>query len=178
MASTYTLISSQVLASSAASVTFSSIPATYTDLVLKMMVRDTQAGVMPGYYKVQLNSDTSALYSNITLSGSTYNTPNSQTYTNSSNTTGKFSYFGSQSSGATASTFASAELYFSNYTSTAKKPYSSIISGENNSAANAWNEIIASLYAGTSAISAITLSPNAGNFTSDSSFYLYGISNA
>jgi hypothetical protein len=32
---TYTLIESQVLGSSAASVTFSAIPATYTDLVLK-----------------------------------------------------------------------------------------------------------------------------------------------
>jgi hypothetical protein len=36
MANTYTLIESQVLGSAAASVTFSAIPATYTDLVLKV----------------------------------------------------------------------------------------------------------------------------------------------
>ena len=39
-ANTYTLISSNVLASSAATVTFSSIPATYTDLVLRVSARN------------------------------------------------------------------------------------------------------------------------------------------
>jgi len=38
---TYTLISSNVLTSSAASVTFSSIPATYTDLVVRLSARAT-----------------------------------------------------------------------------------------------------------------------------------------
>ena len=47
MANTYTLISSNVLSSSAASVTFSAIPATYTDLVVKTSVRETNnSGVM------------------------------------------------------------------------------------------------------------------------------------
>ena len=39
MPSTYTLISSNVLASSAASVTFSAIPSTYTDLVVRASIR-------------------------------------------------------------------------------------------------------------------------------------------
>ena len=41
---TYTLISSNVLSSSAASVTFSSIASTYTDLVLRVSARDDRAG--------------------------------------------------------------------------------------------------------------------------------------
>ena len=39
MANTYTLISSNVLGSSAASITFSAIPATYTDLVVRVTSR-------------------------------------------------------------------------------------------------------------------------------------------
>ena len=60
-ANTYTLISSNVLGSSAASVTFSSIPATYTDLVLRVSARtdadDTSLitfnGTTTGYSKTR-----------------------------------------------------------------------------------------------------------------------------
>jgi hypothetical protein len=50
MANTYTLIESQVLGSSAASVTFSAIPATYTDLVLKFSSRNDDTGVTETVY--------------------------------------------------------------------------------------------------------------------------------
>ena len=56
MATTYTLITSQTLASSAASVTFSSIPSTYTDLVLRVSARTDNAAVSDGFY-VGLNKD-------------------------------------------------------------------------------------------------------------------------
>jgi len=59
------LISSQTLSTAAASVTFSAIPATYTDLVLKMTTR--MATGTFGEFSVQFNSDSSALYSDTIL---------------------------------------------------------------------------------------------------------------
>ena len=46
MPATYTLIASNTLSSSAASVTFSAIPATYTDLVLRWSSRTDNASVV------------------------------------------------------------------------------------------------------------------------------------
>jgi hypothetical protein len=72
MANTYTLIESQVLGSSAASVTFSAIPATYTDLVLRVSARtdadDTSLitfnGTTTGYSITRLNGNGATATSN------------------------------------------------------------------------------------------------------------------
>ena len=63
MATTYNLISSNVLSSSAASVTFSSIPAIYTDLVLRCSTRGTGFSNTVLYYFNGNSSNTS--YTNI-----------------------------------------------------------------------------------------------------------------
>ena len=62
---TYDLIASNVLGSSAASVTFSSIPATYRDLILVI--------AYPGFFNganITLNNDTGSNYSRVSASGS------------------------------------------------------------------------------------------------------------
>jgi hypothetical protein len=69
MASTYTLISSQVLGSNTASITFSSIPGTYTDLTLRVSARSDDAGQMD-YLVTRFNSDSATNYSNTSLYGS------------------------------------------------------------------------------------------------------------
>ena len=58
MANTFELIASNTLLSSAASVTFSAIPSTYKDLVLKTSTRLT--GTTGTTVTLQLNSDTTA----------------------------------------------------------------------------------------------------------------------
>lgn len=63
---TYTLINSNTLGSATASVTFSSIPATYTDLVL---VVDYSLNVSNSSLFVRLNGDTGSNYSNTRISG-------------------------------------------------------------------------------------------------------------
>jgi hypothetical protein len=65
MATTYVLIASNVLASAAASTTFSSIPQTYTDLVINYSARGANLA-----FQIRLNGDTSTNYSNIGMSGS------------------------------------------------------------------------------------------------------------
>lgn len=169
MANTYTLIYSNTLTSSAASVTFSSIPATYTDLVLRISSRTDAAGATAtvaaqfngdttsaNYSETNLNSDGATAYSDRTARGGTY--------------------FGiTNGNGSTATTFTSAELYIPSYAATQKKPTSVITAYEANSA-TAYMTAVANLYGITTAISSINIYAIAGsNFLTASSFYLYGI---
>ena len=67
-APTYTPIATQTLATGASSVTFSSIPQTYTDLVL--VTQEYTTGTPTAYgISVQFNGDTGSNYSNTLVSG-------------------------------------------------------------------------------------------------------------
>ena len=172
MPSTYTLISSNVLASSAASVTFSAIPSTYTDLVLRGSTRDDIAGVN-GIFKVQFNGDSGTNYSSTQLrgSGSAADTTQSSNYT--------FIY-GALLNGntTTSSTFSPFEFYIPSYTSSNYKSSSVNAAQENNTTSPVYRTASANLWRSTSAITSITFLPNGSNFLTGSSFYLYGIKNS
>jgi hypothetical protein len=171
---TYTLISSNVLTSSAASVTFSSIPATYTDLVVRISARTDRAATSDSI-KMTINSDNITIYSFTRLRGdgtsATSNRNTGNTYVSVENTDGNT---------ATSNTFDSTEIYIPSYLSTANKPISSVIMREDNStAATTYNSLQAHLYTNTTAITSLVFAPSTGpNWVSGSSFYLYGISNA
>ena len=68
MATTYQAIASQVLASTAASVTFSSIPGTYTDLKLVFSMRSNASNFFD-YPYLAFNGDSSTNYSSLYLRG-------------------------------------------------------------------------------------------------------------
>jgi len=166
---TYTLISSNVLSSSAASVTFSSIAATYTDLILRCSTR-TDAAATQSAIKIFFNNssgDTSA----------TYMEGNGATVISGFPSAPVLVFRASAATG-TASTFGNAEIYIPSYTNTtAKKPFSSFGVQENNTT-TAYIDVVAGLNNTNSAISQIDIDGNGNNFVSGSSFYLYGISNA
>lgn len=169
MATTYTLISSNVLTSSAASVTFSSIPATYTDLVLRISARNDGGGNLT---YIQFNSDTANNYSKTNIYG-TGSVAGSDPSGASS-----YVYAMVNQSSQTASTFSSSELYIPSYQVSQNKPMSQFGATENNATA-ATMVAAAQLWRNTAAITSINLSAGGGfNFVSGSSFYLYGISNA
>lgn len=170
---TYTLISSNVLSSTATSVTFSSIPNTYTDLVLRVSTRTDVAGVDGVAVRVIFNGNTSSVYSTTILRGS----GSAASSTMDAGTYGWFSFNGMASAGNTADTFASGELYIPSYTASVNKQMSSIYTSENNATAANMN-CNALLWRNTSAISSIGLSLGSGSFISGSSFYLYGIKNS
>lgn len=168
MALTYKLIaSSTVGAGGAASITFSSIPSTYTDLKIVLSSRSARTNDSGGSDgKMEFNGDTGANYSSRVLfnaSGSPLSfTSTSITYLSSSNT-------------QTANTFGNTELYIPNYTSSTAKSVSIDTVAENNSATN-YQELVASLWTGTSAITSIKLTDNQGGFLQYTTAYLYGIS--
>lgn len=168
---TYTLISSNVLSGSAASVTFSSIPSTYTDLVLKASARTDRADY-EDYCYVRFNGDSSALYSLTDLKGQA----GSASSTRFSSVTGDFFFYATAST-ATSNTFGSEEIYIPSYTVSQSKPFSLFTVSENNSSTNSTIDVNAGLYRSNTAISSITIqSYNSANFVSGSSFALYGIS--
>ena len=175
MASTYTLISSQVLASSASTVTFSSIPATYTDLVLRVSARDNDTGAFQ-QLRITFNGDTATNYSYTNL----YGTGSSAFSIGPA--TANFNYINFQSSdsnGATANSFGSSELYIPSYTVSQNKPVSMFSVSETNATATNMGAT-AGLWRNTAAITSLTMVPafTSGNFLTGSSFYLYGIKNS
>lgn len=176
MANTYTLISSNVLSSSAASVTFSAIPSTYTDLVIKASIRENAGGIYPNTTNVQFNGSSASNYSRTNLyaestTGGISNRNSNQTVIRFSNTV--------NGSGSTSNTFSNVEIYIPSYTATQNKPIGSSAVTEANTANNLeWAvTTTAALWTDTSAITSINLACSA-SFATGSSFYLYGIKNS
>lgn len=168
MPSTYTLISSNVLGSSAASVTFSAIPSTYTDLVLRISARLDVGGV-GNNASVAFNGLGTSIFSGTFIRGNG-SAASSGRYTSGSSLSVRV-----PGTDATSNTFSSNEIYFPNYTGTTQKPISQFNVVETNATATdlfAWADL-ANL---TTAITSITVTGS--NFVSGSSFYLYGIKNS
>ena len=170
MAATYELIASNTLTTSAASVTFSSIPATYTDLVLRWSARcDTTTENVD----IQLNAATTN-YSLTYLDG----------YGSSGTASGRLTtglvgirVYGMTNSNNTANTFGSAEFYLPNYANSTNKPNSTFAVTETNGTV-ALIQAVAGLRSNTDAVSSLKLATGSGNFVSGSSFFLYGIKNS
>jgi len=173
MPSTFRLISANTLSSSTASVTFSSIPATYTDLVLRTSTRTDRTGIAVSDLRIQLNGSSSLVYSWRVLNGgfgsAGANGNDSQAYWQSDY---------SPTAAATSNTFGSSEVYLPNYLSSTTKPSTSFGVAENMSASDSYRSTYASLADITAAISSITITASVYNFVSGSSFYLYGIKNS
>jgi hypothetical protein len=147
-------------------VTFSSIPATYTDLVLKISAR-TANTTASRTTRLRLNGLSTTIYSYTLIDGD----GSSATSTRASSTTDSPVLVNGNTS--TASTFSNTEIYIPNYAGTTQKPISTAYAAENNATAAALGAV-ASLVNLTSAVTSLEIS-NASNFLADSSFYLYGI---
>ena len=174
MANTFTQIGSTYTVGSGgvSSVSLTSIPATFTDLVVKISARTNRSSVTDGlgYY---YNSDTtSARYTAKQLTGTgsavqstSYNPYNDENIYVSGNN-------------ATASTFSATELYIPNYAGSNQKTSSVDSAGENNAVSSFMN-IGAALYNQTTAITSINFIPITGTLIMQySTFTLYGIKNS
>ncbi len=176
MATTYTLISSVTVGSGgAASMAFTSIPATYTDLKVVLSTRSASGAANARIVRMKVNNLTTSIYSNRAVEGD-----GSTAYSFSASGTDTAVRIGlTNDSGATASVFSSVDVYIPNYTSSNNKSISADIVTENN-ATQAYQELNAFLVATSAAITDLTFTPEtiAGNFAQYSTAYLYGISNA
>jgi hypothetical protein len=162
---TYTLIAHQELGSAQASITFSSIPATFTDLYLVISPR-TNRGALADILVLQFNGVGTG-YSRRTIEGSGSSVASGS---------GSDAYIGLINGGSTTSnTFSNVGVYIPNYASANNKSYS--IDGVSEHNATDANQFLwASLWSNTAAITSITLtSAFATNFVQYSSATLYGI---
>ena len=150
------------------SVDFTSIPQTYTDLVIYSSARTAEAAFGATIY-VQFNGDTTAgnyLYYRLLGDGSAVSSSTGNTY-----------FFAGYCTAATATanTFGSAVCTISNYAGSTIKIGSTDSISENN-AASAYAAIHASKWTGTSPITSIKLqTPSGSTFVQYSTFTLYGI---
>ena len=171
MPNTFTLIaSSTVGAGGAASIDFTSIPSTYTDLVLYVSARSARTTGGTDGMRVEINGSTA----NFTYRSIDGDGANANSY---SGTTGIIAGLPQNggSTGWTANTFASTYVYFPNYAGSSNKSFSIDTTTENN-ATTSYLDLQASLWSQTTAINQLTLkSTNAANFVQYSSAYLYGI---
>jgi hypothetical protein len=169
MANTYTLIASSTVGSGgASSIDFTSIPSTYTDLVLKISARTTRSGQFSDAISLSING-VSTNQSSRYLEGS-----------GAATGSGTLSSFRTQATGATATanTFGNSEYYIPNYAGSAHKSASSDGVSENNATdASAW--LVANLWSSTAAINQLTITDlNSATFVQYSTAYLYGVKNA
>lgn len=173
MATTYELIKGETLTGSQASYTFSAIPSTYTDLVLRISARCADTGTYAGL-KFTLNSDTSSVYSYTVL----YGTGSSALSDRNSALANARAPFSINADNATANSFGSLEIYIPSYLASQNKPISSFGASETN-ASTAYINATANLWRNTAAIASIQISEIfSTNLLTGSSFYLYGIKNS
>ena len=171
MATTFTKIASVTAAGGSSTISFTSIPSTYTDLVVKVSARATYAA---NFQDINIRFNGSATgYSSRLLQG---DGSAAASYNNSSSAL----VWGanSVSANATANTFSNGEVYIPSYTASQNKPIGMFSVQENNST-DAYIATAAGLIRETGAITSIGLTLITGpNFVSGSSFYLYGIKNS
>jgi hypothetical protein len=168
---TMTLISTTTVgAGGTTAITFTGIPGTFTDLLVRLSIRSDGTFSTPDIMSIQFNSDTtSGNYNGKALQGngstpSTFNANGFWIYATDAPT-----------STATASTFGNSNVYIPNYSGSAIKSASTDSVSENNSV-TAYSTIAATYWNNTAAITSIRIfSSNARSLVQNSSVSLYGI---
>lgn len=173
MANTYVKLNSiTVGASPTTTMSFTSIPATYTNLLVKWSARGDRAAQPAADTYIRLNGDTGANYILRRLEG------NGAAASSTLQTTGVTSLLGGQIPGATAtaSTFSNGEFYIPGYNESNQKLISIDNVHENNATAG-YADLHAGNWTGTAAINQIEIIvyTGNGNFVQYSTATLYGI---
>jgi hypothetical protein len=173
MANTYVQIGSTITvgAGGQASIDFTSIPSTFTDLVLVLSTRCTAAGIDEDL-GMRFNGDTtSGNYSYTTLIGT------GTSAVSGGQLNASFNYVGrANGSTSTASTFSNQQIYIPNYSVTSIQKSSSFDGVRENNTTNGTNDLFANNYNQTAAISSIKIyCLGAANFVQYSTATLYGI---
>jgi hypothetical protein len=168
---TYTVIATtEVGALGSSSITFSSIPQTYTDLIIQCSLRDNLGSQVNNNVVVSLNGSSAngtsrELFGAGGSAGSAALTNVRVDYHNAST--------------ATSNTFGSAEVYIPNYTGSTNKVLSSTGVAEDNTSNGPFMAINGNLWSQTAAITSITLTPgSSAAFVQYSKATIYGIKNS
>jgi hypothetical protein len=166
---TYNLIAKNILGSNAASVTFSSIPATATDLLVITSARSIRV-LRADNLIIRFNGSSATNYSVRWMEANDSSVSN---FNESSQAQLLIGY--STGATATANTFNSCEIYIPNYAGSSAKSVFSTSVTESNSTTDAFINAFSGLWSLTNAITDIQIISQVDSFASGSSFFLYGI---
>lgn len=158
---------------SSGTITFSSIPGTYQHLQIRMIARNNIAGTGIDEVWLRFNSDTASNYSDHSLSG----TGTAASAIGNANTTFVTHAGVGVENNATAGIMGVSIVDIHDYASTTKnKTVRALIGDDRNGSGTI--RLASGLWRSTSAITSISLISAAGNFTTATSFALYGIKGA
>jgi hypothetical protein len=158
MATALTPIAWQSLSGTAATVTFSSIPGTYRDLILVV----TGTGTNNHAVYAQFNGDTATNYNNVQMIG------DGSTASSSLQTSQTFVYAGRGNTTSVTTNI----VHILDYSTTDK--HKTVLSRANDSALYVMG--ITNRWASTAVITSMLIYPSLGSFNAGSTFALYGVS--
>lgn len=168
MAGTHKLIGSvTVSAGSQAAIEFTSIPQTYTDLLVKLSIRQTKPD---GYSEITVKFNGSS--TNFTMRALNAAATAVDSYNSTTAYVG--SALGTTANGGT-SVFSNNEIYLPNYTSSNYKSYSAESVAERNFASFNNSSLITGLWSNTAAITSLLFESPGYYIEQYSTAYLYGI---
>lgn len=170
MATGFVFIDKVALASNAASITFSSIPATYTDLMVKGVLRCDAAGAVDDLI-VRANGLSTSIYNRSAIrdDGAT-SSPDSPASAATAITLNN----ALNGNGSTATTFGYVEFYITNYATSNANKAGYALTGQESATSTKYIGFHGFNITTSSAISSLVFAPT-GNFLTNSSLYLYGI---
>ena len=169
MANTFKKIQTVTVGSGgAANIEFTSIPQTYTDLKIVVSARSTYSALTDTLFVKPNGLTTNGSSKWIIGDGLNAGASSSAAFNYVREINGNT---------ATASTFASVEIYVPNYTSSNYKSFSSEGVTENNAGVGVRTGITAGLWSSTAAITSITLTATGGDFVQYTTATLYGVAN-
>jgi hypothetical protein len=166
---TMSLIETKTLGTAAASIEFTSIPQTFTDLVISLSLRGSNASATINT-RVALNPTNSNhsftfLYGNPPGGNGVSGSATGQTYVNCGEMT---------AATGTSNTFSNTTVYIPNYSGSTNKSVS-VDAGQENNSTSAFPFLVAGLYSATTAVSALSFFAASGNLEIGSTISLYGI---
>jgi len=166
MPTTYEPIATTTLGSAASSITFSSIPATYTDLRIALVVTGTSTANRVG---LQYNSDTGSNYSFTYLRG------DGATAISGANTANPQIRISAANQASTSLQFVTFDIF--SYAGSINKTSLATLQNDQNGSGDVIYSV--GLWRNTAAITTATLMLlNAGNYNTGTTATLYGIKNA
>ena len=163
----YDSIATTTLTTNTASITFSSIPATYTHLQIRL----TNLATVADNILVQYNSDTASNYGFHWLYG---NGSSASAYASSSASNMALGYTAS----TTASYTGAAIIDILDYANTSKNTTARSLNGSDDNSTGGYILFSSGLWRNTAAITSVLIYPQSGNFKQYTSAALYGIKGA
>lgn len=157
---------------SSGTITFSSIPSTYTSLQIRAIGRPTGAGTTATYIRLRLNSDTGANYRTHYLLGD-----GASALAGTTSTTSMEMWQLIRGGWGTSNDHSAMVIDIYDYASTTRNKTVRMFNG-NEDNTNGFAAMNSGLWLSTSAITSIDIITSVGSWTTTSQFALYGIKGA